>query len=341
MILHTTAPPGWDLLVGSPLQSAGYAEAARALGHRPLFAEDARGAGLVLIRQVPVPVVGRCTIRAKVYVDDADPTFVAALVEQLRERGVSHVRVGDSLFGWSSPRSTAWPGSRPLVYHVRVHDLTLDERVIIARTSRMVRRHIGKPSSDVTVSEVQGPLDLRAYVRLANETRTRMRSRDVASVYPAGYFEAIVRDMVPRRQAVLFMARAGGTPLAAATFVMRNDHMALIHGCSTRDRALTPRQGPTFLYWHAMRYARAKGCRTFDMGAVTLTDDPTHPHYSVSEYKRHWGGEVHPVYAAELIVSPWKHSFQERVLAPMWDRLHPLYLRLFGGGGLSTQEQHP
>jgi hypothetical protein len=60
----------------------------------------------------------------------------------------------------------------------------------------------------------------------------------------------------------------------------------------------------------------------------------------VSRYKKHWGGELRQIYGAELIVSPWKHRFQEHVLAPMWDRLHPLYLRLFGGG-LSTQGQHP
>ena len=31
------------------------------------------------------------------------------------------------------------------------------------------------------------------------------------------------------------------------------------------------------------------------------------------------------------MLSASKYRFQEFVLAPMWDRLHPLYLRLFGG----------
>ena len=340
MILHTNVPAGWDERVASPLQSAGFAEAARALGHQPLFADDARGAALVLVRRVPVPVLDRCTVRAKVYVELHDPTFVATLVDRLRALGVSYVRFGDSLFGWPSLRAPRGPGARSLVYHLRVHDLTIDEDVVIARAERVVRRHLRKPSRGITVSEVVGPADLRDYMRLAGETGMRMRSRDVASVYPAAYFEAIVREMVPRGQAVLFIARAGATPLAAATFVMSGTHMALIHGCSTRDRALTPWQGPTHLYWHAMRYARGRGCRTFDMGAVTPTTDPQHPHYSVSQYKKHWGGELRQIYGAELIVSPWKHRFQEHVLAPMWDRLHPLYLRIFGGG-LSTQEQHP
>ena len=107
---------------------------------------------------------------------------------------------------------------------------------------------------------------------------------------------------------------------------------AQIHGCSTRDRALTPKQGPTFLFWHAMRYARARGCATFDMGAVTPTDDRTHPHCSVYEYKKLWGGQLAEMRCAELVLAPWKHRFQESVLAPMWGRVHPVYLRVFGDG---------
>ena len=49
---------------------------------------------------------------------------------------------------------------------------------------------------------------------------------------------------------------------------------------STRDRALTPLQGPTAVAGHALRLASARGL-TFDVGVVTPTSDPSHPHYSV------------------------------------------------------------
>jgi hypothetical protein len=358
VILHETAPAGWDARIAFPLQSAGFAEAARALGHRPLFADDDRGVALALIRRLPVPLVGRWTVRAKVYAHAHDATFLPALVERLRRLGVSHVRLGDSLFGWSGARPEGWSAVRPVSYHVFVHDLRTSEEALLARTRRMIRRHLRKLAHEVTVSEVTDPADLREYLALAAETGVRMRGRDVAAVYPPAYFEAILREMVPRRQAVLFIARAGRAPLAAATFVIGRERFAQVHGCSTRDRALTPRQGPTFIFWHAMRYARAKGCETFDMGAVTPTDDPTHPHYSVHEYKKQWGGELREIRSGEVVISAWKHRFQERVLAPMWDRLHPVYLRAFGGPApagpdargwmsaaqrleLSTQEQHP
>jgi lipid II:glycine glycyltransferase (peptidoglycan interpeptide bridge formation enzyme) len=236
--------------------------------------------------------------------------------------------------------------------HVFVHDLTLDESALLAQTKRMIRRHLRKLADEVTVTTVRTQADLRAYLALTAETGARMRFRDVPAVFPSAYFETIFREMVPRGQAVMFLARAGAAPLAAATFVMNEDRFAQIHGCSTRDRALTPKQGPTLLFWTAMQYARKQGCRSFDMGAVTPTTDPRHPHYSVYEYKKLWGGRLERRQSAELVVSPWKHRFQETVLAPMWDRLHPTYLRLFGDGRveprpahalleLSEQEQYP
>ncbi|HYE94135.1 MAG TPA: GNAT family N-acetyltransferase [Terriglobales bacterium] len=334
MILDETAPRGWDARIAFPLQSSGFAEASRALGHRPLFAEDARGQALVLVRRVPIPLLAGWTARAKVYAHAHHPGFLPALAERLRGLGISHIKVGDSLWGVSGAVPERWETLRPVRYHLLVHDLRVEEAALLAGTRRMIRRHLRKYADDVTVAEVRTRGELDAYIRLAAETGERMRDRDVAAVYPPAYFEAIYREMVPRGQAVLFLARAGTAPLAAATFLVTGARFTQIHGCSTRDRALTPKQGPTFIFWHAMRHARALGCRTFDMGAVTPTADPAHPHYSVYEYKKLWGGRLEALSSAELVLSPWKHRFQERVLAPMWGRLHPVYLRLFSGGTL-------
>ena len=330
MRLEERPPAGWDARIAFPLQSKGFAEASRALGYRPLFADEDGGLALVLTREVPVPLVAKWTGRAKVYAHAEDVRFVPALTDELRRRGISHVRLGDSAWGPSGVMPARWTGLWPIAHHRFVHDLKIGDAALLARASRMIRRHLRKAESDVTVTTVRTQADLRDYLRLTAETGTRMRGRDVAAVYPPAYLQAIFREMVPRGQAVLFLARADDAPLAAATFVTDGDRFAQLHGCSTRDRRLTPKQGPTVLFWHAMRYASAHGHGTFDMGAVTPTDDPTHPHYSVYEYKKRWGGRLARVESAELVVSPWKHRFQERLLAPMWDRLHPAYLRIFG-----------
>jgi hypothetical protein len=330
MNLSGTPPPRWDDCIAFPLQSVGFAQASHALGHRPLFAEDARGIALVLIRQVPIPLLRRWTSRAKVYAHAHDAAFLPALVEHLRGLSVSHVHLGTSRWGVSGGLPDHWPGLQRIVYHVFVNDLRGGDADLLAKVSKTVRHDIRRATAQVTVAEVRTAADLRDYLSLTVETGLRMRLRDVAAVYPRSYFEAILRAMVPRRQAVLLLARAGDAALAGGTFVMNEDRFAYLHGCSTRDRALTPKQGPTAIFWHAMALARTWGCTVFDMGAVTPTADREHPHYSVYEYKKGWGGRLETLDAGELVVAPWKFRLQEFLLAPMWARVHPLYLRLFG-----------
>jgi Acetyltransferase (GNAT) domain len=332
MRLEATPPPDWDARIGFPLQSVGYAHVSRALGHRPLFAENQHGLALVLLRRVPMPILRAWTARAKVFAEVRDVAFLRTLVERLRALGVSHVKLGDSSWGTTPAVLAGWPPVRPVVYHAFANDLRGSENDVMARMHRATRRHVKRAREEVTVSEVRTAADLRDYLALTEQTGERMRGRDQAAVYPSAYFEALLREMVPRGQALVLIARLGEVPLAGSVFITARDRFVHFHGCSTRDRALTPKQGPTAIFWHAMQLARAAGCIWLNMGAVTPTDDPAHPHFSVYSYKRQWGGELIEVPCGELIVAPWKYRFQESVLAPLWDRLHPLYLRLFGEG---------
>ena len=331
MKLTRLPPLNWDTEIAFPLQSVGYAETARALGYEPLYARDADGIALVLVRRVPVPIIAKLTARARVFAHARSSSFVPALIEQLRRRGISHVKLGNSVWGLSGSVPHDWKAMRPVMHDIFVHDLSVGADAILANAARIIRRHVRKAIREITVTEVETPEALKQYIQLAGQTGERMRSRDVPAVYPPAYFQAIFREMVPRRQAVLFLAHADGVALAGSTFVASADRFTQIHGCSTRDRDLTPKNGPTGLFWHAIGHAIKRGCRTFDMGAVTPTTDAAHPHFSVFEYKRHWGGELQRIHSAEVVVAPWKHRLQERLLAPLWDRLHPVYLSVFAG----------
>jgi len=112
MNLAKTPARGWDDRIAFPLQSVGYARAAGALGHQPLFVEDERGIALVLMRRVPVPLLGAWTARAKVYAHAREATFLPALVEELRKLGVSHVKIGDAMWGVSGRLPDEWRGFR-------------------------------------------------------------------------------------------------------------------------------------------------------------------------------------------------------------------------------------
>ena len=51
------------------------------------------------------------------------------------------------------------------------------------------------------------------------------------------------------------LARANGQPLAAQMYLVGADRLTYYHGASTRNRELTPKHGPTAIFWHAMRLA--------------------------------------------------------------------------------------
>jgi hypothetical protein len=50
----------------------------------------------------------------------------------------------------------------------------------------------------------------------------------------------------------------------------------------------------------------------------------------VWEFKKKWGGVLETFYNAEVLLSPRVVALQDRVLAPLWQRVHPLVWRLAG-----------
>lgn len=50
--------------------------------------------------------------------------------------------------------------------------------------------------------------------------------------------------------------------------------------------------GSYALHWEAIRQARARGCRRYDMGAVAPQKDPDHPFYGLLRFKAGFGGQI-------------------------------------------------
>jgi hypothetical protein len=330
MELRSTPPVGWDQRIASPMLSDGFAEASRAFGYEPLFAEDHRDRALVLRRRIPLPLIDRLTERAKVYVSHGDASFIDTLVEQLAARGVSHVRIGDERHGVPT-----LPAGRRTAVAVPHHVFLIEtadrsDTELIAAMSDPVPRNIRKAErAGVEVVEIRSDAEMDIFFGLMAETVERMRRRHVAAVYPDTFFRTVFRRMVPRGQALFLLARAAGQPLAAHMYLVGADRLTYYHGASTRDRSLTPKHGPTAIFWHAMRQAAKRRLRLLDMGAGTPTTDPTNVHFSVTDFKRRWGGRHVEVLSADITLARAKVLFQERLLKPLWDRTHPLYLRVF------------
>jgi hypothetical protein len=329
--LHTTAPAGWDRRIGSAWLSTGFAAASQAVGYRAYYVEDARDRAIVLLRSVPLPLLDGWTRRAKIYVDVRDPGFVRDLAGVLGRLDVSHVHIGDQMHAWQG----AWPTPWPELQIERLHVCRLDH---VKGGDDDLRRALREPArknirkaerAGVTVSEATTEADVEDVFRLLETTGERIRERGGKAVYPLAFFRAAWRHMTPTGSAVLLLARAGRALLAAQLYFVSAEGVMYYHGGSTRDRDLTPKQGSSAIFWRALRMARDLGV-PFDMGGIAPSDDPVHGQAGVTEFKRQWVPEPTLVDVADVVLSPMKVRFQERVLLPLWERAHPLYLRAFG-----------
>ena len=331
MELRGRAPAGWDSRISFPILSEGFGEAERGVGYRPHFVEEARDRALVLLRSVPLPVARAWTLRAKAYVDRGDPEFVRALLARLHQIGAAHVKLNDERHGLPDTTVWTWPRVRAVPRWVFLIDVAgrTDGELLKAMQDPVPRNIRKAERAGVVVSEMKSEDDLRAFMALMDDTSDRMRARHVAAVYPAAFFEAAFRAMVPRGQALFLLARANGEPVAGQMYLVSRNKLTYYHGASTRARELTPKQGPTATFWHAICLARDREIAVFDFGGANPTSDPADVHFPITEFKRRWGGRHVMIPCADVILSPVKVAFQDRCLKPFWGRAHTTYLRVF------------
>ena len=330
MTLSPTPPEDWKARARDAVQLPEFAEAARHLGYRPFYVARGDAAALVQIRD-PLPGLGLMG-RAYVYPSGEDAAFLEDVLALIARRRIPFVRVGNTMWGARDRAALALPGRRLSIVerHTPVLDITRDERALLAGMDGAERKIRKAEREGVEVSDAQSLADVEAYWTLSRETSDRIRSRSTFTELPRAFFVDVWRRMVPAGHARIVLARHGGELIAGDLFVVHGDTMLYYQGASTRDRAHTARQAPAACFWAAIRAARAMGLRRFDFGGCTPTSDPADPRYGVWEFKKKWGGTLETFYNAEVLLSPRLVALQERVMAPLWQRVHPLLWRLTG-----------
>jgi hypothetical protein len=330
LTLSPAPPSNWKSIARDAIQLPEYAEAARHLGYRPFYVARGSAAALVQIRD-PLPGVGLLG-RAYVYPSGEDASFLTDVLAAIARRRVPFVRVGNTMWGARDRASLVLPGRRLSVIerHTPVLDITRDERLLLKGMDGAERKIRKAEREGVEVTEAQSLADVEAYHALSRDTSDRIRSRSTFTELPLAFFVDVWRRMVPAGHARIFLARHGGELIAGNLFFIHGDTMLYYQGASTRDRAQTLRQAPAACFWSAIRAAKAMGLARFDFGGCTPTADPGDPRYGVWEFKKKWGGTLHTFYNAEILLSPRVVALQERVMAPLWQRVHPLLWRLSG-----------
>jgi len=204
-----------------------------------------------------------------------------------------------------------------------VLDLAAEPEAILARMKSKTRYNIRLAGRRGVTVRPGGADDLSAFYRLMEITARR----DGFGIHSRAYYEAVYHLFIAPGQGRLLLAEYEGRLLAGLIVLAFGGTAIYMYGASSdahRNRM------PTYLLqWEAIRWAKERGCRTYDLWGVpdeeeaTLEAEFTRRRdglWGVYRFKRGFGGRL------VRSVGAW-----DRVYAPLRYRLYAAAVRRRGG----------
>jgi len=170
-----------------------------------------------------------------------------------------------------------------------VLELQLSEEELLKQMKRKGRYNIKlAEKKGVTVKRAESQEQrlefVQAFFSLLKETTTR----DQFSGHAEGYYQTML-ETIP--QAEIFVAEYEGKALAAGIFVFQGDVAIYYYGASTQVHKEL--MAPYLLQWEAIKFAKSKGCRTYDFLGIAPEDaEDDHPWKGITSFKKKFGGET-------------------------------------------------
>jgi lipid II:glycine glycyltransferase (peptidoglycan interpeptide bridge formation enzyme) len=184
------------------------------------------------------------------------------------------------------PRRTVWV------------NLDVDEEVdILAAMKQKTRYNIGLSRRKGVSVRAGAPDDAELFYGMMQTTA----ERDTFSIHPLAYYKDFMHlfTLGENAPARLLIAEHENEPLAALIVTAVGERAIYLYGASTNQkRELMPTY---LLQWEAMLWARARGCKTYDLWGVPDEDEATLEAgfesrndglWGVYRFKRGFGGQV-------------------------------------------------
>ena len=170
-----------------------------------------------------------------------------------------------------------------------------DDETIMARMNQGTRRKIRKSlKSDIEYGAGDRG-DLEEFAELMQTTG----ERNEFGVHEPRYYRLAYDLYVDKGDGELLVAKHEGDLLAAIMVVAVGDKAWYLYGASSNVKRNL--MGTYGIQWHAIQWAKARGCKTYDMWGIPDEDEETLEAqfqtradglWGVYGFKRGWGGEV-------------------------------------------------
>jgi peptidoglycan pentaglycine glycine transferase (the first glycine) len=332
-VQSATDSAAWDAFLKSQrfcpfLQSWTMGDVYRSIGQDPIRLELRDGDRIVGICQaiaVPAKRGKHLMVQYGPLVNDAAAltSLVTALKDSARDHGCSFLRLSP-FWVESDPlmRELQTQGARPSPLHLlseytwyiplRTTDRWRDpdftqpsnartEESIRADMRKTTRNLVGRAEREgVTVTASDDPeRDLDIYFELQEETYKRHHFVP----YRQSFIRAQVKHFAPKGEAIVYIARYQGEPVAASVHMSFGGTTSYHHGASTHKHAKIP--ASYLLQWTAISDARKRGDDIYNFWGIaprkTLENgdeviiDKHHPFAGVTTFKTGFGGKPLPL----------------------------------------------
>ncbi|HWQ05395.1 MAG TPA: peptidoglycan bridge formation glycyltransferase FemA/FemB family protein [Longilinea sp.] len=210
------------------------------------------------------------------------------------------------LFDGFSPSASIQPRRTIVV------DLTGDEDAILARMKQKTRYNIRLAQKKEVV--VRESSDLEEFQRLMETTS----SRDNFGVHSLEYYQRAFQLFSASGRVALLQAEFQGKALAALMVFAAGERAWYLYGASSDEER--NRMPAYLLQWEAMRWAVARGCRSYDLWGIPDEDEEILESQFESRSDNLWG------------VYRFKRGFGGRLMrsACAWDKIYqPILYRAY------------
>lgn len=186
------------------------------------------------------------------------------------------------------------------VEYAAVLDLNKSEEEIIKGMHRRIRYAVNNArNKGFTIEKSQDPKDIHEFYQIELQTAKRQEFVAFSEDFLTKQFAAFAKN----DEAVLYTAKYQGEVLAQNFMIFYGNEASYHYAVSTELG--TKMSGSPILHVEAMKDARARGIKRYNLWGIVGEDEKNHRFYGVSFFKRGFGGdELKYLPAHDLIIKP-------------------------------------
>lgn len=179
-------------------------------------------------------------------------------------------------------------------------NLEKTEAELLAQMRKTTRGEIRKATSlGIKITASKDPTQILAFYKLQQETAKRQGFVSFSQKFLEEQFRVFAAD----NQVLLYTATFKKKLLAQAMIIFYGCEADYHYGASTIEGRKFP--GAHLIQWEAIKEAKQRGLRHYNLWGVAPEGQTNHRFYGVSVFKRGFGGEeVEYVHAQDLIIDP-------------------------------------